>query len=380
AKKALQNPSSQVASLAAEYFLKNSGPNDEKDLQQILNEGKLPWNSKSQIYASLIKLIPIHKPLKREVLFTHLLADINNSKSAYEKSAYIIALQNSPSYLSFLLQLGQKEKDPYTLTTLTQTIAHIYKNPTFPLLYKGSLNPIYNKTNFFLAKACQNYDVGSLAIISEWFRTEKGLIRKYFKPDSSLRLAQKGLKLPRDIETYNEIENTLSVLNNKKFRSKSIEYNHPIQWKRLTNIHDTIHAEIICTKGKIEIELYPKLVPGSVTNFLELVDQNFFNGKIIHRVVPNFVIQVGCPRGDGYGSLDYSIRTESNTTLNYQKEGMIGMASAGLDTECSQFFITFSPTPHLDGKYTIFGKMTKGMDVMMLIEQGDKILKINLME
>ena len=88
-------------------------------------------------------------------------------------------------------------------------------------------------------------------------------------------------------------------------------------------------------------------------------------------------MQVGCPRGDGYGSLDYTIRTEISL-LNYQESGMIGMASAGADTEGVQFFITHSPAPHLDGRYTIFGKMTAGNDVLMSIHQSDQIKWIQI--
>ncbi|MDQ3141498.1 MAG: peptidylprolyl isomerase [Bacteroidota bacterium] len=137
--------------------------------------------------------------------------------------------------------------------------------------------------------------------------------------------------------------------------------------------------QIITDKGEMGLELYPKEAPGSVANFLKLTRDSFYNGKIFHRVVPNFVVQVGCPRGDGYGGLDYTIRTEISD-LNYLKSGMMGMASAGPDTEGTQFFITHSPSPHLDGKYTIFGRLVEGMDVLLSIQQGDKIKEIKIKE
>jgi len=90
-----------------------------------------------------------------------------------------------------------------------------------------------------------------------------------------------------------------------------------------------------------------------------------------------FVVQIGCPRGDGFGALDYSIRTEISY-LNYQSSGMIGMASAGPDTEGTQFFITHSPTPHLDGRYTVFGKLINGQEVLMSISQSDIIKSIQI--
>ncbi|ALJ01190.1 hypothetical protein DC20_04305 [Rufibacter tibetensis] len=123
-------------------------------------------------------------------------------------------------------------------------------------------------------------------------------------------------------------------------------------------------------------ELLVEDAPGSVANFVELLEQGFYNGKNYHRVVPNFVAQGGCPRGDGWGSTDYAIRSEF-ADLNYL-EGYVGMASAGKDTESCQWFITHSPTPHLDGKYTIFARVIKGMDVVHQLNIGDTIEKVEL--
>ena len=121
----------------------------------------------------------------------------------------------------------------------------------------------------------------------------------------------------------------------------------------------------------------PLAAPGSVLNFINLVDKGFYAGKKFHRVVPNFVIQGGCPRGDGYGSLDYTIRSEL-PSLSYDEQGYVGMASAGRHTEGTQFFITHSPTLHLDGEYTIFGKVTEGMDVVHNIMVGDSIQQVSV--
>jgi len=137
-------------------------------------------------------------------------------------------------------------------------------------------------------------------------------------------------------------------------------------------VTDSTIAVIKTSKGNFTINLYGDDAPGSVANFISLANNNFFDNKVYHRVVPNFVIQGGCPRGDGYGSLDYSIRSELSQ-LYYDDEGYVGMASAGLHTEGTQWFVTHSPTPHLDGKYTIFGKVIEGMEVVHSIVEGDKI-------
>ena len=119
--------------------------------------------------------------------------------------------------------------------------------------------------------------------------------------------------------------------------------------------------------------------PGSVSNFVALSESNYYKGKYFHRVVPNFVVQSGCSRGDGYGGLDYTIRTELGPKY-YDSPGYIGMASAGSDTEGTQWFITHSATPHLDGRYTIFGKVMEGMEVVHSIEVGDVIQDVRIMK
>ncbi|OUJ73303.1 peptidylprolyl isomerase [Hymenobacter crusticola] len=135
-------------------------------------------------------------------------------------------------------------------------------------------------------------------------------------------------------------------------------------------------ATVRTSKGTIVFQLLVNEAPGSVASFVELTRQGFYNGKTIHRVVPNFVAQGGCPRGDGWGSTDYNIRSEF-ADLRYG-EGAVGLASAGKDTESCQWFITHSPTPHLDGRYTIFAQVVSGMDVVSRLEIGDRIERVDL--
>jgi cyclophilin family peptidyl-prolyl cis-trans isomerase len=113
-----------------------------------------------------------------------------------------------------------------------------------------------------------------------------------------------------------------------------------------------------------------------VANFISLAQKDYFDKKFFHRVVPNFVIQGGCKRGDGSGSEDYSIRSEFSQRR--YTTGSVGMASAGKDTEATQWFITHSPTPHLDGRYTIFAVVESGMEVVQRIEVGDQILDVDI--
>jgi cyclophilin family peptidyl-prolyl cis-trans isomerase len=138
---------------------------------------------------------------------------------------------------------------------------------------------------------------------------------------------------------------------------------------------ETVVVGMETTRGEIIMELYSNYAPFTVVSFLKLADQRgFYRGLSFHRVVPNFVVQGGDPRGDGWGGPGYSIRSEFSP-LQYET-GSVGMASSGKDTEGSQFFITHSPQPHLDGRYTIFGKVISGMGVVNQIQLDDHIFDV----
>ena len=139
-------------------------------------------------------------------------------------------------------------------------------------------------------------------------------------------------------------------------------------------------AEFKTDIGDFKIELWNDKAPVTVGNFLKLVDEGFYNGLIFHRVIPNFMVQTGCPQGTGYGGPGYTIRDEFNKSLKHDK-GVVSMANSGRpNTGGSQFFITVKETPWLDGKHTIFGKVIKGMEVVEKISKvqtgrNDKPLK-----
>jgi cyclophilin family peptidyl-prolyl cis-trans isomerase/HEAT repeat protein len=139
-----------------------------------------------------------------------------------------------------------------------------------------------------------------------------------------------------------------------------------------------VAATIYTAKGRIRIELFPQDAPITVDSFITLARKGFFNGLTFHRVVPNFVIQGGDPRGDGEGGPGYQIRCEINTRPYVR--GAVGMALSGKDTGSSQFFITHSPQPHLDGGYTVFGQVISGLAVVDRIARGDVIRRVEIFE
>ena len=137
----------------------------------------------------------------------------------------------------------------------------------------------------------------------------------------------------------------------------------------------TLNATILTVRGPIRLELFGTDAPITVWNFLSLARSGYYRNTRFHRVVPNFVAQDGDPRDDGNGGPGYAIRDEMNR--NRYERGAVGMALSGPDTGGSQYFITHSPQPHLDGHYTVFGRVIRGFDVLDRIVQGDQIMKVD---
>ena len=148
-------------------------------------------------------------------------------------------------------------------------------------------------------------------------------------------------------------------------------------------------ARMETDKGEIQIELHANKVPLTVNNFVFLSQEGFYDGVIFHRVIADFMVQGGDPTGTGTGGPGYRFEDELDSTLKHDKPGVLSMANAGPNTNGSQFFITHTPTPWLDGKHTVFGLVTEGMDVVMSIPPRDplhpeypgvKIIKVTIEE
>ncbi|MCB9139321.1 MAG: peptidylprolyl isomerase [Caldilineaceae bacterium] len=138
----------------------------------------------------------------------------------------------------------------------------------------------------------------------------------------------------------------------------------------------TYEAKIETNRGTIVLDLYPEYAPQTVNNFVFLANQGFYDGVTFHRVIDNFMIQGGDPTGSGRGGPGYKFADEFDGNPLRHETGVISMANAGPGTNGSQFFITHGPQPHLDGRHTVFGKVTDGMDVVNKIRQGDKMIAV----
>jgi cyclophilin family peptidyl-prolyl cis-trans isomerase/HEAT repeat protein len=306
---------------------------------------------------------------------TGVLMDVKNlyssSKNNYQKAALLQVMAQSPESFEFIkTELLTADVSVIQSAAATALVA-LNRNQNFPITLNESILETY-------VAAIGRGDVAVIGLVTEALIDSTLGFKGIVKDIEFLHNAKSKLSLPRDYESYEPLEKAIAYFEQRPPIQIVKTYNHPIDWNLVKKISRDQLAVIKTSRGDITVKLFVEEAPGSVANFVELAEKDYYDGKVFHRVVPNFVIQGGCPRGDGWGSEDYSIRSEFSTRR--YKEGSVGMASAGKDTEGVQWFITHSPTPHLDGRYTIFAEVTNGMDVVHNIEVGDIIVDIQLLD
>ena len=145
----------------------------------------------------------------------------------------------------------------------------------------------------------------------------------------------------------------------------------------MSDIKD-INITMKTSKGAIKVRMFAADAEVTCASFLSLASKGYYNDLVFHRVIANFMIQGGDPTGTGTGGPGYKFECECKPHLKHDKPGILSMANAGPNTNGSQFFVTHGPTPHLDGKHTVFGEVTEGQDVVDAIQQGDKIEAIEI--
>jgi cyclophilin family peptidyl-prolyl cis-trans isomerase len=233
--------------------------------------------------------------------------------------------------------------------------------------------------------AIETHDVSMISIAAIALRDTSML----FKADSKfpvkfasldfMRKALGTLQLPRDIEAFGELLHTISFYEGKPFEgSLKPDYNNAPDWEAIASIKPLQHVEIQTESGRIEVELWPDVAPLTVAYFIKNIERGYYSDKRIHRLVPGFVIQDGCPRGDGYGGANETIRSEFSDRLF--ETGVLGMASAGPDTESTQWFIMQGDAPHLNGRYTAFGKVVSGLQHVLNMKHGGRIISMRVVQ
>lgn len=374
---ALNDPNTSVAKTAAQFFTQNGIPEEATTYWQLAKAPvRTRWEVKTELYGAALKHLPYSFEESRRYLNWELRRLYENSTNPYEKAAALRAMSNYGWNYRYIRDAGYPSDYLPVRTAAVEGLANIARMPNFRSFFSGG-NRVRKELSDSFRDAIDNGDVGMMAVAAEVLRDPELSFKNTFDSLAILENALTKLRIPQEIETFNEVSKTLAYFQDTTYTAATPRFTHKIPWKFINDLKDDSRAIIRTSKGDLKLELMPSVAPGTVANFLELVQDKFYNGKNFHRVVPNFVVQGGCPRGDGYGSLNYAIRSEL-PYLHYDEGGYVGMASAGKHTECTQFFITHSPTPHLDGRYTIFARVVEGMDIVNAISIGDTIEEVVL--
>jgi cyclophilin family peptidyl-prolyl cis-trans isomerase len=364
---ATTDPSHQVALTAAEFFMAHAS--GESGVLFLEKANKLSnWRVRATLLAAALKV----SGTERGAIRTAIQQRFVGASDPYEKAYLLKALGEDPAAYEFVEQATFATGQPLVIGSYgMEALVAMRRLPDFPPTQQAAFA-------LTIRRAIASGDVTIMSTAAEALRDPKLNLRRLLPDPAFITTARNQLVLPRDLEAWQALQQTLDYLQNRAATPTPVAKatSHPISWAVVGTVPTRQRVLLTTSKGTIIMQLHVDEAPGSVASFVELVRQGFYNGKTFHRVVPNFVAQGGCPRGDGSGSTDYNLRSEF-ADLRYD-EGAVGLASAGKDTESCQWFITHAPTPHLDGRYTIFAQVVEGMDIVHRLDIGDKIVRMEL--
>ena len=312
---------------------------------------------------------------RRPILADTIRARYQHTANQYEKAALLTALSEDPAQFDFLAKEATLTTSPPVVPgTALAALVVLRGNKNFPAARQADFTAA-------LRRALAGGDVAQLATAAEALANPALVPTPQPEDEAALRQAQSKLTLPRETEAWLGLQQALDKLTKAPKPTPAPvgpASEHPIDWALVQTIPVGQRVQLTTTKGVVILELKVVEAPGSVASFVSLIKRHFYDGLYFHRVVPDFVAQGGDPRGDGSGSTPYNLRSEF-AQLNYGA-GAVGLASAGKDTESCQFFFTHQPTPHLDGRYTIFAQVVQGMAVVQQLEIGDRMLRVELLK
>jgi len=374
----LEYKNNNVALSAANYLVNFGMPNDVTIYRKATKK-ELDWNVKATLFRAILKHVPVYFSKTKSASIWDVKKQINTSENPFEKAAYLKALGEDINSYKYIYENGFKAPETLVRVASMEAYTSLLKKETILKFPKWKLKRMTEEIKDILYEAINSGDVGIIATAVEAYENSVIDFKGEYEDLNFITKVKKSLVIPRDIEAYNAVMRLEKKWLNKSYLPLKIKYNNAIDWELFDKLGENPMAKIKTNKGEFVIELLKNESPGSVVNFVKLANDKFFEGKKFHRVVPNFVIQTGCTRGDGYGSLNYTVRSELGP-LSYNNAGLVGMASAGKDTESTQWFVTLAPAPHLDGRYTIFGKVSKNIDVIDKISVGDIIEEVTILK
>ncbi|WCL82933.1 peptidylprolyl isomerase [Saprospira sp. CCB-QB6] len=386
---ALRDTSRQIQLLAAQFFRQYGLEGDAFNYVKWADErtDSIDWALRAELYGASLAKLPAYRRPSKLYISNKLAQMVKTSKNPYEQQLLLQALGryalNHRTLGEFAFPADSHAVVPPMIkSAVAEGLVSICALPDFDLVHGVvGKDRARSELHQLLRKLVQDGDPGALAVVATAISTPSLKLKEAFPDATFLKVAQNQLQLPRDLETYMLLQRAINYIEGSKTPEQPYaKQKFPeIDWALIKALPEKPKVELTTSRGKIVIETYLKECPATVIQFIQLVKAGYYDGKAFHRVVPNFVAQTGCPRGDGWGGLNFNIVSEFSQR-SYKQAGAVGMASAGKDTESAQFFITHSPAIHLDGKYTLFGQVVEGLEQVHLLELGDQIISAKLLQ
>lgn len=380
---ALKDTNLHVRLTAAEYLYYNGTDEDAVLFFEWANENT-DWQVKTMLWGASLRNMSYFKTKTKAFQSQKIIETYKKSENIYEKAATLKALANFSWNYNFITDQIFPASDTVKVPDVirsngAEALTILRSTPLFSKDLGLSKVRVISDLNAIFKKCIEKGDPAMQAVVADFLTNEEMGFREVFQDVQFLKDAQSRLSLPGSIETYITIQKAINFLLGTEgpITKKSTTFTD-IDWPLLKVLKNNHKIVIRTKKGNIVLQLQLDAAPATVTQFVHLAKAKYYNDKTFHRVVPNFVAQGGCSRGDGWSGFDITVVSEFSNRIRYHQEGWVGMASAGKDTESAQFFITHSPTPHLDDNYTIFAKVVEGMHLVHQLQIGDKIISIDI--
>ena len=357
---------------AGNQLLINGDPTDATFFFRTARDSSRAGDARYALYAAANRHLPVSLTDSRGRINYDLQRAFAATGDVYEQRQILLALAEFPWNYRTIYDLYSAASSPVVRTAAAEALYNISRRDDFDEFFRRSSPRVRLDLASFFQEMVTTLAVGPAYYASEAIVENPDVYRPLYPDQTWLRSALNAFKLPKEIEAYYAVDAARAALAGESApeRTPPGSGSKAINWELLGEAGQNI--QIRTTAGRFTLRLYPDLAPAASSNFLELVGEGYYDGKVFHRIVPNFVAQGGGPLGDGFGAEDYALRTET-PGLTWDRPGLVGLASAGKDTEGVQFFITHRATPHLDGNYTIFGEVTEGQDVVDRITPGTVI-------
>ncbi len=361
----------------AANLLIDKGAADEATAYHRLAKDSLLQDVQFELYAAANRHLPAYLTDFRGRINYDLLRAYQQKKEVYERAAIIGAMGEYPWNYRTIYDLYTEAESPVTRTAAAQALRVIANRDDFDGYFQGSADRVRRELANYFQAIIESRRVGPAYFAANAITASVERYRPLYPDVSWLGEALGGFELPKEIEAYYAVAAARAALigdpppKPTPPRKGALD----IDWKLLAESGEV--AVIRTSAGKFSLRLLPEVAPATVTNFIQLVQSGYYEGKVFHRVVPNFVAQGGGPLGDGFGAEGYIVRTET-PGIRWDRPGLVGMASAGRDTEGVQFFLTHRATPHLNGEYTIFAEVTDGQEVVDRLTVGTRVESIIL--